>query len=380
MVLFRHIARYIKATDRILIFLTMLATVFGVILIDSATQGSVRMIAVQIIGIVIGFVIMVVISQIDYHDIASAWKVLAVVSVFFLILTIAIGSSRAGSQDRAWIRIGSNTVQPSEFIKIIFAITFAKHYDLIKEEITKPRNVLLLTLHAIVPIVLLFIQRDMGMLLVYTLMFVCMMFAANVKLRYFAIAGLTGLICAPILWSKFLGATQKNRILALFDPVKYSVDAYQQTQGRLAIGSGGLFGEGLFHGQITQGAASQLPEKQNDMIFAVAGEELGFIGCIAILAIFLFFLLRLIQVARTSKDPMGYIICIGVFSSFAAQITVNIAAALMLFPITGISLPFFSYGGSSIVSCFAAVGVALSVYMHRNTNIFSNKSVSTLTQ
>ncbi|MFT8888761.1 MAG: FtsW/RodA/SpoVE family cell cycle protein, partial [Ethanoligenens sp.] len=373
MFIFKKILVYIQATDHILILLTTLATIFGFVLIDSATQGSVRMLTVQTIGMIIGYVAMVIISQIDYHDIAGAWKVLAIISIFFLILTIVIGSSRAGSQDRAWIRIGSNTIQPSEFIKIIFAITFAKHYDLIKEQINKPRNVVMLTLHAMVPIVLLLLQRDMGMLLVYTLMFACMMFAANVKLRYFSIAGLAILISGPIIWSKILGATQKNRILSLFDPVKYSTDAYQQTQGRLAIGSGGLLGEGLFHGQITQGIASQLPEKQNDMIFAVAGEELGFIGCVAILVIFLFFLIRLIQIARKSKDAMGCIICIGVFASFAVQVGVNVAAALMFFPITGISLPFFSYGGSSIISCFAAVGIALSVYMHRSTSIFSDK-------
>lgn len=379
MLIFKKILIYIKATDHILILLTTVASAFGLALIDSATQGSARMLTVQVVGIIIGYAVMVTISHIDYHDIANVWKVLAIISIFFLVLTIAIGSSRAGSQDRAWIRIGSNTIQPSEFIKIIFAITFAKHYDLIKEEINKLRNVLMLTLHAMIPIVLLLIQRDMGMLLVYTLMFVCMMFAANIKLRYFYIAGLAGLISAPIIWSKILGATQKNRILALFNPIKYSTDAYQQTQGRLAIGSGGLFGEGLFHGQITQGLTSQLPEKQNDMIFAVAGEELGFVGCLLILFILLFFLIRLLQDARKAKDPMGFIICIGVFSSFAVQIAVNIGAALMLLPITGISLPFFSYGGSSIVSCFAAVGIALSVYMHRSTSIFSDKVKLTLT-
>lgn len=365
------IGRYLKQTDRILLLATLVAAGFGLLLVYSATQGSGRLFVTQTLGIILGCAVMIVVSKIDYHDMADAWKWIAIISVLLFTLTLLIGSSRAGSQDRAWIRIGSNTIQPAEFIKAAFVITFAKHYDLIKERIDSPRQVLLLTLHGLVPIVFLILQRDMGMMLVFTLMFVCMMFMANVKLRYFAIAGLTLLISSPFLWSKILGATQKNRILALFDPVKYATDAYQQTQGRLAIGSGELFGYGLFHGPITQGPSYLLPEKQNDMIFAVAGEELGVVGCLLILVIFVLLLIRILGDARKAKDSMGAVVCIGIFASFAVQMAVNISAALMIFPITGISLPFFSSGGSSIVSCFVAIGLVLSVYMHRNTQLFA---------
>lgn len=366
-----RIRKYFELTDRLLIALSVLAAAGGLLLVDSAAGGSPRMMVTQCVGIALGLAIMFTLSRIDYERMAKAWRVLAVVGVFFLALTIVIGSSRSGSQDRAWIRIGSNSIQPSEFIKIMFAITLSQHIDMVKEHLNRVRNVLLLTLHAMIPIGFLLIQRDMGMLLVFGLMFMCMMYAAGVQLRYFAVSGLAVFISAPVIWAKVLGATQKNRILSLFDPVRYAADAYQQTQGRLAIGSGGLLGEGLFRGHITQGIASLLPEKQNDMIFAVAGEELGFVGCLAILGLLLLFLLQLIRNARGAKDLLGYMIDIGIFASFAVQVGVNIAAALMLFPITGISLPFFSYGGTSIVSCFAAVGVVLSVHMHRGVSLFS---------
>lgn len=372
--IFRSVWRYLKQTDRVLILVSLLAAGFGLLLVYSATHASGRVFTTQILGIVVGCIIMIAVSKIDYHDMAKAWKWIALVSISLMILTLLIGSSRAGSQDRAWIHIGSNTIQPAEFIKVAFVITFAKHYDSVKERIGSLHQVLLLTLHGLIPMVLLILQKDMGMMLVFALMFIFMLFMANVRLRYFALAAIVLFAGSPLIWSKVLGATQKNRILALFDPAKYANDAYQQTQGRLAIGSGELSGYGLLHGPLTQGPSYLLPEKQNDMIFAVAGEELGFIGCLLILALFFVLLMRILGDARKAKDGMGAIICVGVFASFLVQMAVNISAALMVFPITGISLPFFSSGGSSVVSGFLGVGVVLSVYMHRSTQLFAEKS------
>jgi rod shape determining protein RodA len=170
------------------------------------------------------------------------------------------------------------------------------------------------------------------------------------------------------------GRDTKYRILSLFNPIKYAADAYQQTQGRSAIGAGEIWGYGLFQGPITQGPVSLLPEKQNDMIFAVAGEGLGFVGCMLILVIFIALFVRIIIDSKKSKDSMGSLICIGIFVSFAVQMIVNIGAVLLLFPITGISLPFFSSGGSSIVACFMAIGIVLAVYMHRNNSMFARNS------
>jgi rod shape determining protein RodA len=371
--IFKGLWRYLKLTDIFLIFCTLLATSYGFILVYSATQGSIRTVLVQVAGIVIGLICMIVVSKVDYHNLARVWKYIAIGSVLLLIITIFIGSSRAGSQDKAWIRLGSITIQPSEIVKVAFVITFSKHYDMVKENINSPLNVMLLTLHGLIPISILLLQKDIGMTLVFILMFIVMMFAANIKLMYFAVAGAITLISSPLIWNKILGATQKNRILSLFNPVKYAADAYQQTQGRVAIGSGKIFGYGLFNGPMTQGATYLLPEKQNDMIFAVAGEELGFIGCLLIIIIFIILFIKIILISKKSKDNLGAMMCIGIFASFSVQMIINIGAALVIFPITGISLPFFSSGGSSIVSCFLAIGIVLSVYMHRNDSLFTGK-------
>ncbi len=370
-IFFGAVWRYIKRTDLFLIFVTLAATVYGFVLVYSATQGSGRTVLVQVIGAAVGLIVMVLLSKIDYHSVTNLWKYIAIGCVLLFVLTLIVGKSRAGSSDKSWIWLGSVTIQPAEFIKVAFVLTFAKHCDMVKENINSPRNILLLLLHALIPICFLVLQKDMGMMLVFLFIFAAMMFAANVKLRYLCGAGIATFISAPIIWSKVLGATQKNRILALFDPSKYPQDAYQQTQGLKAIGSGEIFGYGLFNGPITQGSAYLLPEKQNDMIFAVAGEELGLLGCLLILIIIAVFLIRIIIAAKKSKDGLGAIICIGIFASFAVQMLINIGAALMLFPITGISLPFFSSGGSSVVSCYLAVGVVLSVYMHQSDTIFS---------
>lgn len=344
--------RYLNRTDVILVLTTLIASSYGFVLVYSATQGAGRAVSVQIAALAAGIVGMVCLSLIDYHDMAKSWKYIAIAGTVLLMLPFAIGSTRAGSQDKSWIWIGKLTIQPSEFVKLAFILTFSKHYDTVKGKIQSPRTVFLLFLHGLMPVGVLVLQKDMGMMLVYLLMLTIMMFAANVQLRFFSIIGLGIFAGAPLIWNKIFGATQRLRILALFDPIKYSSEAYQQVQGRLAIGSGEIYGYGLFKGPITQGAASMLPEKQNDMIFAVAGHELGFVGCILIFVIFIVLLIRLIHIARKSKDSLGAMICIGVFASFAVQMMINIGMVLMMLPVIGISLPFFSSGGSSVTSCF----------------------------
>jgi rod shape determining protein RodA len=202
-----------------------------------------------------------------------------------------------------------------------------------------------------------------------------MLFAGSVQLRYFAAAAVATLVSAPTLW-KHLGVTQKMRILALFDPTnpKYSSTAEQQLDAQYAIGSGEIKGYGLFKGPRTQSAYSLglLPERQNDFIFAVIGEELGFIGCMAAIALLILLLVRILVDSTRSKDTMGSMICVGIFASFAVQMMINLGMVLSLMPVIGIALPFFSSGGSSMLSSFLAIGLVLSVYMHRKTSMFSS--------
>lgn len=367
--------RYFRQADCTLLALTLLASAYGFMLVMSATHSAHSKMTTQVVGIVIGLIGMFVISKLDYHDIAGLWKYIAVAGIILLLLPYIHPHMVKGSEDLSWIDLGFTTIQPSEIVKILFVITWSKHYDMVKEDVHSFRTVALLALHALVPIGIIVVQKDMGMALVFALIFLSMLFAANVQLRYFVGAGVLGLISAPLAWKK-IGATQKNRIMALFDPNSYPVTAQQQQQAQKAIGSGGMWGYGLFHGPKTQSALSSglLPERQNDMIFAVAGEELGFIGCLAIFVLVLLLLGRILSDSRRAKDSMGAMMCLGIFSCFAVQAVINLGMALMLLPVIGISLPFFSSGGSSIVSSFWAIGLVMSVYLHRKTSLFAPES------
>jgi rod shape determining protein RodA len=376
---FAEVARYFKHTDRVLILFVFFAAIFGLVMVYSATlyQNSSKTFITQIVAIVLGAAFMFFISRLDYGDLEEYWKYIAIAGALLLLLTIVIGKGRPGSANIAWIHIGGLSVQPSEFVKLAFIMTLAKHLDLVREEIDRPKNILLLCAHAAVPIVLILIQKDLGMLLVYLAVFIAMMFAANVQMRYFACAGIAVLIMSPVIWMQVFGETQRARFLALFniDNIYYQQTvAYQQIQGRIALGSGKIFGFGLFNGPRTQSAVtSVLPERQNDFIFAVIGEELGFLGCIAAIAILVVIFVRIIQAARNSKDFIGSVICIGIFASFAIQAVANIGMVLILMPVIGLALPFFSSGGSSILSSFLAVGLVLSVYMHRKGLLFTSQ-------
>jgi len=379
---FGAVLRYLKQTDRTLLLFSVFAALYGLVLVYSATLylstggGMTRTAFTQIVAIVIGFVSMIVLSKIDYHTIASWWKVLAVISILLFIATIIWGTGPADSSDKSWIIKFGISVQPAEYIKVAFIVTFAKHFDMVKDDISSPKNVLLLGVHAAIPIGFILLSKDIGMMLVFVVIFVCMLFASNVKMRYFAGGAIALLISAPFIWSKVFGKTQQNRILALFDPTNpnNAKDMFQQNQGIAALSSGEIWGYGLFHGPKTQSPySSALTERQNDMIFAVAGEELGLVGCIAIILILTVILVRFIVVASHSKDGMGSMICIGAFSMFSLQIIVNIGMCLRILPVVGLTLPFFSSGGSSAVSSFLAIGLVLSVYMHRKDLMFAGQ-------
>ena len=380
---FAAIARYIKQTDRTLIFFAACAAVFGVVMVYSATLfqatnkggGFSRTFISQIVLTAVGFVAMIVVSKIDYHTITKYWKVIAVVCILLFIVTLVFGKGRAGSSDKSWIKFHGYSIQPAEFIKVAFVVTFAKHFDLVKEDISHPKNVLLLGLHAAVPIGLIVLEKDMGMALVFIVVFIGMLFSTDLKLRYFVGGGIALLIAAPFIWNKVfgMGSTQQNRILALFDPTnaKYADEMFQQNQGIAALASGELWGYGLFNGPKTQSLSkAALPERQNDMLFAVTGEELGFVGCCVIILILIVLLIRCIADSAHSKDAMGSMICVGVFSLFAIQIIINIGMDLRVLPVIGIALPLFYSGGSSAISSLLALGLVLSVYMHRKDLMF----------
>lgn len=364
--------KFLRETDLYLLFLCILASVAGIIAVFSATRFSLepnekisRDAIVMIAAVVLGFIICLIISAIDYEVILKLWPVVAGVSVALMLALFIWGTGPTERSDViTWLpfKLGGFSVyfQPSELLKIAFIITFAVHIELAGDRLDNILNVLLLCVHGAAPTLLVVITGDMGSALVFIMIFGVMMFMAGIKLRYFVAAILTVVAAFPLVWIKVFNDIQRDRILALIYPESYSDIIYQQLQGKNAIGSGQLTGKGLFKGPFTQNGI--VPEAENDMILSVFGEEMGFIGCMAVMLLFLLLVFRVIKVAQKANDTPGKIMCIGVAAMIASQVIVNIGMCLMLLPCIGITLPFMSAGGSSNLCIYIAMGVVFSVY------------------
>ena len=365
---FERIADYIRETDKILILLCSSASLFGAIIVLSATyiSSGAQKFAVQLIGFSLGLFVAILISMIDYQSFIKRWYFFAAFGLLLVLLTFQFGFAPEGTDDKAWLRLPfGQTIQPSELLKIAFIISFTKHVSSIKpERISDFKNVLLLCIHGIIPVGLIHLQGDDGSAMVLLFIFLGMLFAAGVKAVYFAAAG--GLIAAalPVLWFFIMNNDQKNRILALFNPENFSDIIFQQYRGQTAVGSGGLFGYGLFNGPYVQDG--KIPLGFNDFIFASLGEDLGFIGCLLAMGLITAICFRILKVAGNSRDRAGKIICTGVFAMFASQFIINIGMVLSILPVIGVTLPFFSAGGTSTVCLYLGIGLVLSVYCHRN--------------
>lgn len=359
---------YFIKTDKLLWILTITSLIFGLILINSMQRSTeYNLVNTQIIAIIIGIITAVVISCINYSHLLRLWPLFAAISIGLLITVFAFGMRVSGTDDTAWIRIGPVSVQPSEFVKVFFIITFAKHLDYLKEN--DKLNTLLgfisLLIHAFIPIAIIHLQGEDGTVLIFIFMVIIMMFLGEVPLKYFIIMLLVIVAAVPIIWNYFLGEEQKNRFMAIFDLEGSSMIDYgwQQYQGKVSIASGGLNGSGLGRGERV--SSYIVPEQENDFILTVAGEELGFLGCIAIIGILLAIIIKILFNAYKSRDYAGKTICVGVFSMISSQCIINIGMVLGLLPVVGITLPFFSSGGTSILSIMISIGLVQSVYLHK---------------
>lgn len=366
---FSHsISDYLKRCDIVLWILTFVAVTYSLLLISSMQRsGDYNFLRTQTIAVVLGLVISVIISVADYKYVISKWKIVAVVGLFLATLVFVFGIQVSGTDDTAWINIpGGLTIQPSEFIKICFIITFTKHLSYLNEKnlIARFIGVISLAIHALVPIIIIHLQGDDGTVLIFALIFMFMTFTAGVQIRYFAILGGILLAGIPIIWSFFLNDEHRNRIIALFDIDGNALTNYgwQQYQGKVSIASGELTGSGLYNGSRVEYAI--VPEQENDFIFTVAGEELGFVGCVLLLLILFLIIIRVILVAKNSTDIQGRYLCCGIFAMIASQSIVNIGMVLGFFPVIGITLPLFSSGGTSALSTLICLGFVQSVQNH----------------
>lgn len=363
---------YIRRADILLWLLLAAISVYSLILLKSVSRATeANYFRTQLMAVGLGVTAAIVVSLIDYAEIANLWYLIAGFSVFLMLYTAIFGDAVTGSggvNAKAWISIGGRTFQSSELVKIAFLITFSKHLDIVckANRIHEPLQLILLGFHALVPVGLCIMQGDTGAAVVFFFMFLAMCFSAGVKVRYFVILGTALVTAIPILWKFFLPEYQKDRFIALFnldDAYVQVNEGYQQYQGRISIGSGQLHGQGLFNGSRV--AMGSVPFQHSDYIFSVAGEELGFVGCCAMLLVLLLFLVKILHVARTARDDMGKYICFGFFGLIALESVWNIGMCLAILPVMGITLPFFSAGGSSAACLYMGFGLVQSVYMRR---------------
>lgn len=364
----KSVGDYLKRTDFVLWLFTIAAVVYSLLLISSMQRsGDYNFLKSQIAAVSAGLAGAVIISVADYRYIVRKWYFAAFAAAILAALVFLFGIQVAGTDDTAWIALpGGFTVQPSEFIKICFIVTFTKHLSYLKENelIENVFGVISLIVHAAIPMAVIHMQGDDGTVLVFGFIFLFMTFIAGVQLRYFAILGGMLVLGIPLIWSFFMNDEHRNRILALFDIDGNAMTNYgwQQYQGKVSLASGGLTGSGLYNGSRVEYGI--VPEQENDFIFTVAGEELGFIGCMLLFIILFGIILKVILNAKNSNSLQGRYICGGVFAMIASQTIINLGMVLGFFPVVGITLPLFSSGGSSALSTLICLGLVQSVCNH----------------
>ncbi|GHU38108.1 rod shape-determining protein RodA [Clostridia bacterium] len=365
--------------DWVLVICVAAASVYGIVLVKSATNymETSRYLIVQSGAIIIGAVLMYVISKADYDHMLKYTRGLFAAAVVLLLMTLIFGTGMEETGNRSWIRIpvpgGSVGGQPSEIVKVLFILTFSRHLDKVKENINNLKNIVLLILHFAIIFALVLAQGDLGSALIFFFIFAAMCFSAGMSLWIFLGGIFTVVAASPLLWT-LLSERQQNRILVGFNPALDPTGlGYQPLRSQRAIGSGGFIGAGFQKGYITQNG--MIPEQENDFIFSVAGEEFGFVGAIIVIALLTLIIVKIFLVAKSARNDVGFLICIGVMAMFIAQTVENIGMALGLLPVIGVTLPFFSSGGSSILGSFLAVSLVLSVHSRRNIYYFTREEV-----
>lgn len=370
---FKIVKNFIKETDKILLILCIAASAFGCISVLSATLWSVgegekfsRDFTVMALAVTAGIVMALIISLIDYEFIMRMAPLIGLFCIGIMIITLLFGVGPIERPDaKTWLKIGNTGIffQPSELVKIGFIITFGVHLEKLKNNINHPLSIIQLGIHALIPVALVVKSGDMGSALVFVIIAVAMLFVAGLHWLYFLGGGLLVIAAAPLAWVFLLDNIQKERFLALVYPELYPNVIYQQQRGMTAMGSGGITGQGLFHGTLTQ-TPNAIPEAENDMIFTVVGEELGLVGCFAALLLLTAIVIRIARTGKYDKIGNTKVMCFGVAAMIGGQVIINVGMCLMLLPVIGITLPFFSAGGSSNLCIYIAIGLILSFYRY----------------
>lgn len=362
-----------KQFDYTIFITVLLISGFGLIVLSSATKtmsagDSIMM--KQVIGLVLGITAALIVCTIDYSDFKTLGILYYLFCILLLVAVLFIGTGdKLGN--RNWINLGPINIQPSELTKIAFIIIVSLFLERIKDGNSDLKNILKLVFYALLPIALVVAEKDFGTTMVFVFIFFVMLFICGLPYKLILILLSICTASLPLIWQFVLNDVRRKRILVFLNPDLEPLGAGMNViRSKLAIGSGQIFGKGLYDGLQTQ--TGGVPVRESDFIFSVIGEELGFIGCMAVVILFFLLLVRSIYVARNSRDSFGAFLVVGVSAMFAFHIIENIGMSIGLLPVTGIPLPFISAGSSSIVTNYLAVGVILSVSMRRKKAIFNS--------
>ncbi len=373
--------KYVQNFDMPLLVAIAILTFFGLIAISSATHvnlgESTTFVVKQAAFFIIGIILMLIAANIDYEYFAQFHIPIYCFNLLLLLAVLLLGTGAKGAV--RWIAIGPLTIQPSEFAKIMMIICMAQMIKLNYNKIDSLPFLGFLFAYIMIPIILIQKQPALSASMVLIAIFCIQLFVAGLSYTFIRnVAIITVPIIVFILWDvarehplimdKIFEPHQFNRVLSFVDPKRDASLYYQTEKSISAIGSGQFTGQGLFNGTLNQ--LSYLPEPHNDFIFSVIGEEFGFIGCIFVLGVLLFIVFRCIVIAISSRNLFSQLVVAGIAGMFAFQTFVNAGVALGILPNTGMSLPFVSYGGSSMWTNMIAVGLVLNIRKKETKSLF----------
>ena len=351
--------------DYILFASTLVLVAFGILMIASATQDAIdddiiSRVPDQINFAVIGFIVAIVFATIDYRLLGSLSPWLYAGIVTLLVVVLAFGVEGAGGA-RRWLNIGIR-IQPSEIGKIIVIITLSQYIAERYLELGRLATVFRTLAHVAIPAALIFAQPDLGTTIVFLVIWAVIIWSAGLRLRHIAMFVFALMVILPIIFP-LLPLYQQARVETFINPEQDPDAAYNINQARISIGSGGLLGKGYAVGP--QNTGRFLRVRHTDFIFSVIAHEFGMVGGIAVLAMFALVLARILKGAREASDPLGSMICYGVAAMIFFQTTVSIGMNLNLMPVTGLTLPFVSSGGTSLLFTMVGIGLVESVIVRR---------------
>ena len=362
------ITEFYRRGDLLLLFLCVVATLFGIVVVASATRysGSSRYVVVQSVALLLGICLYAAVSLVDLELLAEHRQLLLIFNLLFLssLLVWGVGDETG---NRAWLNLPllPINVQPAEICKITFVICLAKTMSINRSRLSSVKSVGSILIQTLLMMgFIVVISRDLGSALVFLFIFLIIAYVGGVKAWWFLLGLAAAAAVFPVLWKYFLQDYQKQRILVVFDP---TIDPqgkgvrWDMNRSIAMLSGGGISGQGLFRGSMVQNHA--IAAQHTDFIFSSIGEELGILGCVFTLLLLLAIVARCIHVGLRTPNYMNRLICIGMASMLIFQIVINVGMCIGVFPVIGLTLPFISYGGSSIITVFLSMGLVSGVHM-----------------